>query len=75
MKNVFDSEKISFKCPKCGKALSLTVGKLKKSPSIRCRYCKGNIKIDGKDIRRSLKQTEKMLDDFGKSVRKINLRF
>jgi len=70
---------LDFPCPECGASNRITVKQLKLEDVITCKSCKKPIQLtDGGSGKKAEKDIEKILDDFGKSLRdkkiKVNLR-
>lgn len=69
MSNSFlDSEKIDLDCPQCRRKVTSTLGKLKRSPTLRCT-AGHSFDVDAKELKRELDKVEKALAKFTKSLK------
>ena len=75
MNSVFDKGKLRIECPECTKSFTETIGKLKTSPKIKCRYCGITISIDAKDLVRDLRTVDKEFKGLEKSIADLNKTF
>ena len=58
-------------CPHCGKEFEIKFSKQKSGDIIKCKYCKNDIILTGKDIK-ILSDLDKKVESFPK---KINFKF
>lgn len=69
----FDATQISVKCPKCGKELKETLGRLKRQKYITCPTC-GRIAADTKGLVSAERSVNNQLDSPRKDF-SIKLKF
>ncbi len=72
MTGVFDNESIDLTCPECGHKFKKAVRRIKSSPKFPCPKCGGG--FDATEFKRGLRQTDKAVSDFKKSIGRLNLR-
>jgi transcription elongation factor Elf1 len=65
----FDSEKLAFDCPGCGKKIEETIGRLKRSPTLTCRHCGAETAVDAKELAKGLDSTNAALAKLEKSLK------
>jgi len=70
MKLDIDSQAMEVPCQACGKKLSQTLGRLKKSPDLTCS-CGAVTHIDAADLNKSIAKVEKSLSDFARNLGKM----
>ena len=64
-----DSKSIEIRCPKCGKQLAQTIGRLKHNPHIPCPACGAIIHIKADELREALKSANKAASDLNRKIR------
>jgi hypothetical protein len=52
----------------CGSKLPITIGKVRRSPTITCGDCGATIDIDGSPLDGTLAEIDRRLDDFPKEI-------
>ena len=67
----FDSEVIEFPCPKCGKKLEETVGRLKNNQNLTCFHCAVTFGVNAEKLRSGLQSAQKSIDNFMAELRNI----
>ncbi len=65
---LFDDQKIDVPCPECGLKTKARIGKLKRSPTLRCR-AGHDFDVDAKQLLRDLKEVDKAVADLAKSFK------
>lgn len=77
MSGVLDNSRIEFACPKCGKAHSETIGRLRRSPRVHCQRCGTWIDIDASQFDSEMRQVDRSFDQLKRELDKLNrsLRF
>lgn len=63
-----DTDIFPFPCPKCGEKLSKPVGWLKQNARLTCDGCETKAWFHQEDFLRALKQAERAINDFGRSI-------
>jgi len=66
-----DSHTIELACPRCQKKFTEQVGRLKRNPTVTCRGCGAQIKIEADDLRRATDTIQKSLDHLRRSLGKL----
>lgn len=65
---LFDDQKIDVPCPECGRKTLARIGKLKRSPTLRCP-AGHDFDVDAKQLLRDLKEVDKAVSDLAKSFK------
>jgi len=62
-----DAGKVSFKCPKCGKNIETSLGRLKSQPNFSCTCGQ---RINAQQAAKSIRELDKRIEDIGKGFGK-----
>ena len=73
MKSIFDNQSIPIECSNCGHKTPKTVTWLKSHKQLTCR-CGTVIEIDTGNLFSELRKADKALDDFKRSIGRLNKR-
>lgn len=71
--SVFDSHDFVFECPKdgCSGKVNATLGKLRRSPTVRCPKCQSEIKIDARELDDGMRSVQRRLDDLARKLNRV----
>lgn len=65
----FDTQKMDVPCQKCGHKMSQTIAALQRNPLLTCPNCKTQTQVKADDLKRSLDQVERALNDLKRKFR------
>ncbi len=71
---MFEDQKIGVPCPECGHKTQKTIGWLKTHDKLTCAGCGSNVVIDSEKLFSGIKEAEKTVAKFRKSIRSIGKR-
>ena len=71
-KSMFDREKVGVPCPNCDRKLFESIGRLRRSPNLHCRFCGVDIDVQANELDRRVRQADKALTDFVKQINKTS---
>jgi len=74
MLDAINNQEIEHDCPSCGKKIKFTLKQLGTGATIKCRYCRDDIKLapdnkskrEYRDMQKAVKNLENTLKNFGK---------
>jgi hypothetical protein len=67
---MLDSSSFEFDCPDCGSRVRTTIGRARRSPTVRC--ARGHeIKIDGSQFDRELRGVDRAFNDLERTIQKL----
>jgi hypothetical protein len=68
MAGMLDDSPIEFDCPECGSRVRTTIGRARRSPTVRCT--RGHeIRIDGSQFDRELHGVDRAFGDLKRTIR------
>ncbi len=71
---MFEDQKIGVTCPKCGHKTEKTIAWLKTHDKLTCAGCGSDVVIDSERLFAGIKEAEKAVAKFRKSIRGIGKR-
>ncbi|EXL06228.1 hypothetical protein BG46_15740 [Brucella anthropi] len=71
---MFENQTIGVTCPKCGNQIEQTIAWLKTHDKLTCGGCGSDIVIDSEKLFSGIKEAEKAVSKFRKSIRGLGKR-
>ena len=73
-KGLFDNQQMKLDCPHCGRNLTTKyIRDLKRSPTVRCRFCSTNVKVCADPLARELRKVDKEWEKTERQFKNLNL--
>ena len=71
---MFENQEIGVPCPKCGHKTKKTVGWLKSNDKLTCGGCGSDLIVNSEELLAGIKEAEKAVAKFRKSIGNIGKR-